>query len=70
MVVPTFSATPHSSYAKVVDETHLDRVVHILKCTHKVEVNVGAPRVAYRETLARATEVEGCAFCALSVQTS
>ena len=39
-------------------ELHLDIKVDILKRTHKVEVNVGAPQVAYRETLARATQID------------
>jgi elongation factor G len=43
---------------KGMGELHLDIKVDILKRTHKVEVNVGAPQVAYRETLARATEVD------------
>jgi elongation factor G len=44
--------------AKVVDEPHLDMTVDILKRTHRVEVNVGAPQVAYRETLVRSAEVD------------
>ena len=36
---------------KGMGELHLDIKVDILKRTHKVEVNVGAPQVAYRETL-------------------
>jgi len=43
---------------KGMGELHLDIKVDILKRTHKVEVNVGAPQVAYRETLARATEID------------
>jgi elongation factor G len=43
---------------KGMGELHLEIKVDILKRTHKVEVNVGAPQVAYRETLARATEVD------------
>jgi elongation factor G len=39
-------------------ELHLDIKIDILKRTHKVEVSVGAPQVAYRETLARATEID------------
>jgi elongation factor G len=41
---------------KGMGELHLEIKVDILKRTHKVEVNVGAPQVAYRETLARAIE--------------
>ena len=43
---------------KGMGELHLDIKVDILKRTHKVEVNVGAPQVAYRETLARATDID------------
>jgi len=43
---------------KGMGELHLDIKVDILKRTHKVEVNVGAPQVAYRETLARTTEID------------
>ena len=39
-------------------ELHLDIKVDILKRTYGVEANVGAPQVAYRETLARATEID------------
>jgi elongation factor G len=43
---------------KGMGELHLDIKVDILKRTHKVEVNVGAPQVAYRETITRNTEVD------------
>src|SRR5215470_3274005 len=43
---------------KGMGELHLDIKVDILKRTHKVEVNVGAPQVAYRETIARASDVD------------
>ena len=43
---------------KGMGELHLDIKVDILKRTHKVEVNVGAPQVAYRETISRKTEVD------------
>jgi elongation factor G len=43
---------------KGMGELHLEIKVDILKRTHKVEVNVGAPQVAYRETLARSAEVD------------
>jgi len=43
---------------KGMGELHLEIKVDILKRTHKVEVNVGAPQVAYRETLARSTEID------------
>ena len=41
---------------KGMGELHLDIKVDILKRTHKVEVNVGAPQVAYRETITRSVE--------------
>jgi elongation factor G len=43
---------------KGMGELHLEIKVDILKRTHKVDVNVGAPQVAYRETLARTTQVD------------
>jgi len=43
---------------KGMGELHLDIKVDILRRTHKVEVNVGAPQVAYRETITRATEID------------
>ena len=43
---------------KGMGELHLDIKVDILRRTHKVEVNVGAPQVAYRETITRKTEVD------------
>ena len=41
---------------KGMGELHLDIKVDILKRTHKVEVNVGAPQVAYRERITRRVE--------------
>ncbi len=41
---------------KGMGELHLDIKVDILKRTHKVEVEVGAPQVAYRETITKAVE--------------
>ncbi|MBU1210869.1 MAG: elongation factor G [Alphaproteobacteria bacterium] len=43
---------------KGMGELHLDIKVDILKRTHKVEADVGAPQVAYRESLARMAEVD------------
>ncbi|MFZ1102103.1 MAG: elongation factor G [Hyphomicrobiaceae bacterium] len=43
---------------KGMGELHLEIKVDILKRTHKVEVNVGAPQVAYRETLVRRAEID------------
>jgi len=41
---------------KGMGELHLDIKVDILKRTHKVEVEVGAPQVAYRETITKRIE--------------
>ncbi|OOZ37393.1 elongation factor G [Solemya velesiana gill symbiont] len=41
---------------KGMGELHLDIKVDILKRTHGVEVNVGKPQVAYRETITQRTE--------------
>jgi elongation factor G len=43
---------------KGMGELHLDIKVDILKRQYGVEANVGAPQVAYRETLARSTEID------------
>jgi elongation factor G len=43
---------------KGMGELHLDIKVDILRRTYGVDANVGAPQVAYREALARATEVD------------
>ena len=59
---PSFRVTSDQESGETIikgmGELHLEIKVDILKRTHKVEVNVGAPQVAYRETLARATEVD------------
>ena len=43
---------------KGMGELHLDIKVDILKRTYKVDANVGAPQVAYRETLSRPVSVK------------
>ena len=43
---------------KGMGELHLDIKVDILRRTHKVDVNVGAPQVAYRETITRRAEID------------
>ncbi len=43
---------------KGMGELHLDIKVDILRRTHKVDAATGAPQVAYRETLARPTEID------------
>ncbi|MVN89038.1 elongation factor G [Deinococcus sp. HMF7620] len=40
-------------------ELHLEILVDRLKREYKVEANVGAPQVAFRETITRAVDVEG-----------
>jgi elongation factor G len=59
---PSFRVTTDQESGETIikgmGELHLEIKVDILKRTHKVEVNVGAPQVAYRETLARTTEVD------------
>jgi len=59
---PSFRASTDSesgrTLLKGMDELHLDTKVDILKRTHKVEVAVGAPQVAYRETITRKAEVD------------
>ncbi len=43
---------------KGMGELHLDIKVDILKRTYKVEADTGAPQVAYRESLARKTDID------------
>jgi elongation factor G len=42
---------------KGMGELHLDIKVDILRRTYKVDANIGAPQVAYREKLTRRTEI-------------
>ena len=39
-------------------ELHLDIKVDILRRTYKVDANIGAPQVAYRETLTKAVDID------------
>jgi len=59
---PSFRvSTDHESgqtRLKGMGELHLDIKVDILRRTYKVEANIGAPQVAYRETLGRAAEID------------
>jgi len=43
---------------KGMGELHLDIKVDILRRTYKVDANIGAPQVAYREKLARRIEID------------
>ncbi len=60
---PTFqvASDPESGQTTIsgMGELHLEILVDRLKREYKVEANVGAPQVAYRETITRATDVEG-----------
>jgi len=57
---PSFRvSTDHESgqtILKGMGELHLDIKVDILRRTYKVDANVGAPQVAYRETISKAYE--------------
>ncbi len=59
---PSFRVTSDQESGETIikgmGELHLEIKVDILKRTHGVEVNVGAPQVAYRETLARETQID------------
>ena len=43
---------------KGMGELHLDIKVDILRRTYKVDANIGAPQVAYRETVTRKAEID------------
>ena len=43
---------------KGMGELHLDIKVDILRRTYKVDANIGAPQVAYRERLTKVTEID------------
>jgi len=59
---PSFTvSTDHESgqtILKGMGELHLDIKIDILKRTYKVEANIGAPQVAYRESLSRKDEID------------
>jgi elongation factor G len=59
---PSFRVSTDSESGETIikgmGELHLDIKVDILKRTHKVEVAVGAPQVAYRETITRKQEID------------
>jgi translation elongation factor EF-G len=54
----TTDAESGQTRIKGMGELHLDIKIDILRRSYKVDVNVGAPQVAYRETLARSTEID------------
>jgi elongation factor G len=60
---PTFRFTTNQETGQHiiggVGELHLDVMVTRLRDEFKVDVNVGAPQVAYRETIRKAAECEG-----------
>jgi elongation factor G len=59
---PSFRVTSDEEFGQTIikgmGELHLDIIVDRMKREFKVEANVGAPQVAYRETLENASEVE------------
>ena len=60
---PTFTTETDSETGQTIisgmGELHLDVIVDRLKLEFKVEANVGAPQVAYRETFRQSAEAEG-----------
>ena len=60
---PTFRAYTNQETGQTIiagmGELHLDIIVDRLKREFKVEANVGAPQVAYRETIKQMAECEG-----------
>ena len=59
---PTFRVSTDQETGQTVikgmGELHLEIKVDILRRTYKVDANVGAPQVAYRETLGRKSEID------------
>ncbi len=59
---PSFRVTTdHESgqtILKGMGELHLDVKVDILKRQYKIDANIGAPQVAYRETIGKAVEID------------
>src|SRR5260370_11942582 len=59
---PSFRVTTDQESGQTIikgmGELHLDIKVDILKRTYKVDANIGAPQVAYREKITRAATVD------------
>jgi elongation factor G len=59
---PSFRVSTDSESGQTIlkgmGELHLDIKVDILKRTYKVDANIGAPQVAYRETITKKTEID------------
>jgi elongation factor G len=59
---PSFRVTTDQESGETIikgmGELHLDIKVDILRRTHKVEVNVGAPQVAFREKITKRAEID------------
>ena len=59
---PSFRVSTDHEFGQTIlkgmGELHLDIKVDILRRTYKVDANVGAPQVAYRETLSKKTEID------------
>ena len=59
---PSFRVSTDPEFGQTIlkgmGELHLDIKVDILKRTYKVDANIGAPQVAYREKLTRKTEID------------
>ncbi len=60
---PSFRASSNEETGQTIiagmGELHLDIIVDRMKREFKVEANIGAPQVAYRETIKTASDVEG-----------
>ncbi len=60
---PSFRASTNEETGQTIiagmGELHLDIIVDRMKREFKVEANIGAPQVAYRETIKAANDVEG-----------
>lgn len=60
---PTFRVNTDQETGQTIirgmGELHLEIIVDRMKREFKVEANIGAPQVAYRETIRKSTEIEG-----------